>query len=116
MRVRKNIDGDWSFGRGRADYVKDSEAIQQNIVTRLKSFKNDWFLDIDAHIDWFDLLGRKGTQEEIKREVERVTLATEGVLRINKLQLTKQLRSVTIVLDVTTIFDDRLPINVGLTQ
>lgn len=116
MRVRKNNGGDWSFGRGRADYVKDNEAIKQNVETRLKSFKNDWFLDIDANIDWFDLLGRKGTQAEIEREVERVTLATEGVLQVNKLQLTKRLRNVIISIDITTIFNDRLTIGLGLEQ
>jgi hypothetical protein len=114
MRVRKNNGGDWSFGRGRADYVKDNEAIKQNVETRLKSFKNDWFLDIDANIDWFGLLGRKGTQAEIEREIERVTLATEGVLQVNKLQLTKHLRSAKVHLEITTIFNDRLTVDLGL--
>jgi len=117
MRVRRiDASGDWQFGRGLSDYAKDDEAIKQNVSTRIKSFKNDWFLDTDAEIDWFDLLGRKGTQEEIKREVERVTLATDGVLQINSLELTRSNRSARIQLEITTIFSTEISINLGLEQ
>lgn len=115
MRVRRiDSNGDWQFGRGLSDYARDDEAIGQNVITRLKSFKNDWFLDVDAEIDWFDLLGRKGTQEEIEREIERVTLATDGVLQLNSLKLTKQIRNVTISMNITTIFNTELSLNLGL--
>jgi len=43
--------GDWTFGKGKADYVSSSKEIRQNVVTRLRSFKNDWFLDIGDGID-----------------------------------------------------------------
>lgn len=99
---------DWRFGRSKAAYITRAEAVRQNVVTRLRSFATDFFLDTDACIDWIDLLGRKGTQEEILRNVERVTLATEGVTNITQLELTVKTseRKATIMLSFGTIFDE----------
>lgn len=117
MRVRRNTpSGDWSMGRHSADYSKEDEAIQQNVITRIKSFQNDWFLDTQANIDWFNLLGRKGTQDEIKAEIERVIIATNGVIKINDLQLTKNNRSASISLSITTIFNSQLSLELGIEQ
>ena len=104
MRVRRLNGDDWTFGRGRADYVKDQAAIAQNIKTRLLSFKNDWFLDIDANIDWMNLLGQRGTEKIIENEVARVILTTSGVVRINSLSLQNKERRVIIEADIATIF------------
>ena len=104
MRVRRLNGHDWTFGRGRADYVKNQAAIAQNIKTRLLSFKNDWFLDIDANIDWMNLLGQRGTEKIIENEVARVILTTSGVVRINSLSLQNKERRVIIEANITTIF------------
>lgn len=104
MRVRRLNGHDWTFGRGRADYVKDQAAIAQNIKTRLLSFKNDWFLDIDANVDWMNLLGQRGTEKIIENEVARVILTTSGVVRINSLSLQNKERRVIIEANITTIF------------
>jgi hypothetical protein len=117
MRVRRNdSNGDWMYGRSARDYATGEEAIRQNLVTRIKSFQNDWFLDAGAEIDWFDLLGRKGTQEEIKREVERVAVATDGVVKVDKLELIKLNRQATIRMEVTTIFNRGLALDLGIEQ
>lgn len=101
---------DWRFGRGRAVYITRAEAIRQNVVTRIKSFRTDFFLDTDACIDWIDLLGRRGTKEEILRAVERTVLATDGVTTISNLQIEVKTstRNATIILSFGTIFDERI--------
>lgn len=100
---------DWRFGRGKAVYISNAECVRQNVVTRIKSFRSDFFLDTDACIDWIDLMGRKGTREEILRNVERVTLATEGVTSISQLEIDVKTstRKATIMLSFGTIFDER---------
>lgn len=115
MTVRRNTPtGDWTYGRSKRDYARDEEAILQNLKTRILSFKNDWFLGVDQEIDWFDLLGRKGTQDEIKREVERVCIATEGIVSVDKIELIKMSRSANIKIQVTTVFDNRLSLDLGI--
>lgn len=117
MRVRKNTSsGDWQFGRSKYDYIKDDDAIAQNIKTRLQSFKNDWFLDTEANIDWLNLLGQRGTEEEIKSEVERVVLETEGVIQINDISLSVTERDANIAVTVTTIFNTEINVSLGVEQ
>lgn len=79
--------GDWRFGRGRALYIKGSDAVAQKVVTRLRSFKRDWFLDADAGIDWIQILGMRDSRGLIMREVERVITSTDGVLKLISLEL-----------------------------
>lgn len=117
MRVSGlDSDNDWRFGRGLAVYISNAAAVRQNVVTRLKSFTSDWFLDTDANIDWIDLLGRRGTREEILRDVERVTLATEGVTTITKLDIDVKTstREASIMLAFGTIFDVDFEEEIGI--
>jgi len=79
---------DWVFGRGLASYKKDADAIGQNVKTRLKAFTDDWFLDTDNGINWFELLGTRDNEAKIRRAIEKSVLQTEGVIAIKSLEIT----------------------------
>lgn len=113
---RTDSDDDWTFGRGLANYISKAEAVRQNVATRIRSFKNDWFLDVDAHIDWINLLGRKGTDDQIVSEIERVTLSTEGVMRIDSIEIITDIvaRSATIRYKIVTIYDTEFEDEIGV--
>jgi hypothetical protein len=99
--------GDWTFGNGRGDYKKGSREIQQNVITRLRSFTSDWFLDTTEGIDWIQLLGERGTEAQIKREIERVTLQTSGVIAVSNIDIISRdsTRGVTIEISFTDVFN-----------
>lgn len=103
--------GDWSFGRGRANYKSASDAVGQNIVTRLRSFKRDWYLDSEANVDWLRLLSTRGIRTEtIRQQVERVVRSTEGVARVDRIQanLNRATRNLTITVNVVDVYNERL--------
>ena len=108
--------GDWNFGRGKASYLADGDAVRQNLQTRLKSFTDDWFLDTTANIDWITLLGNRKTDNQIKREVERVTLSTAGIASIESLELSvdRVKREATIQLRVADVFGETFDSEVGI--
>lgn len=103
-------DDDWRFGKSRAQYKRNGNAVYQNVQTRIKSFVNDWFLDTARGIDWYTLLGNKGTETQILRAIERVVLETDFVKSITKLAITKREanRGITIELAITTLFEDTI--------
>ena len=80
-------DGDWRFGRGRNDYVRRSAAVRQKLLTRLRSHRQDWFLDMQHGLPWFDLLGQRGTQDQLTADIEDLTLNTDGILSIQSLSV-----------------------------
>jgi hypothetical protein len=95
MRVsRLDKFDDWTMGQ----HLTGSQAVAQCVKTRIRSFKNDWFLDMGAGIDWLRLLGARGTQKRILREVERVALGTPGVVRLTGLDMRLVGRQATISL------------------
>lgn len=108
--------GDWRFGRGKATYLSNRDAVRQSVVTRIRSFTNDWFLDVSAGLDWFNLLGSRNTEARLLRDLERAILTTNGVRSITRLEIVgrNRDRGVTIELVFLTIFDDD-PINQSVT-
>lgn len=119
MSVSKlDNNGDWRFGKSLADYTRNSGEIAQNVVTRLKSFADDWFLDTTANIDWFTILGNRNNEQIILREVSRVTSATDGVKTVDKVEpiVDGSRRTVTIRLEYTDIFDAKFQEDIGITD
>lgn len=107
MRVsRVTPNNDWTFGKGKANNAVNSEAIRQNVAARIRSFANDWFLDISANIDWFNILGNKNNDQIIRTEVTRVTLSTDGVATLDKFELVVTDRDANIIIEFTDIFEE----------
>ena len=107
MRIRRlKDDGDWAFGKGLSSYNFEDAAIGEDIQTKLKSFLNDCWFDQEFGVDWFRLLGTKGTRDEIKLTVRSVILRVEGVVRVNEISALFDgvTRSLTIQYNVDTIY------------
>lgn len=115
--ARLDDTGDWTLGLGVGGYATRTDEISQNVVTRIRSFANDWFLDVGAEIDWFNILGNKNNEETILREVERVARATDGVLRVRNVSVVKfdsADRTVQIRIDYVDIYDQEVQREVGI--
>lgn len=107
MRVRR-IDsaGDWTFGQSRINYATESEAISQNVVTRLRSFQGDWFLDLDHGLPWFQNLDKPASQERLKQSIKKVVIETTGVIELTSINLTvdAETRKATVYLTYDDIY------------
>lgn len=107
-RIDKN--SDWTFGRGKANYLRQSKAIAQNVKTRLRSFERDWVHNVAHGIDWVNLLGNLGTERRILRAVERTVLQTEGVVSVSRVEIIQRNanRGVTIEFDYKDVFNESI--------
>lgn len=84
-RIDEN--GDWSFGRGRGDYASGSESIQQRVVTRLRSFTNDWFLNLSYGINWTQDSQKPADLAQLEAEIKATILQTDGVKAIKSFSM-----------------------------
>ncbi len=86
MTIR-NLDAslDWTWGKGRQNYLTDEAAIELNAATRLRSFLNDTFWAMDFGIDWWNLLGQRNptAQANIVLQARQVIAESFGIVRIN---------------------------------
>ncbi|WP_026803641.1 hypothetical protein [Aliarcobacter lanthieri] len=109
MRVRLlDKNGDWTFGNSKNNYGIKLQALKQNVVTRIKSCKNDWFLDSEANIDWWNILGIKSNEDIVKNEVYNTVIQTYGVTSIKNIDVVVDSanRKATIKIDLKTIYGD----------
>ena len=95
---------DFTFGTVAQNYLRDQNAIMQNIETRLLSFLNDCFFDMSAGIDWFRLLGSKSTEQEIVLQSRAVILQSYGVVRVNNISVSTNFRNLILQYNIDSIF------------
>jgi hypothetical protein len=83
MKYRKLDDlGDYTLGTGGDFYVNSPEAVAQAILTRLRLYRGEWFIDTKEGTPWFqDVLG-KYTQRTYDAVVRLRILRTQGVRAI----------------------------------
>lgn len=109
MKVRAiDYNGDWQLG-----HKKGSEAIAQNVKTQILSLYNDWFLDFENGVKWFDYLAKNPNSDKMRDEVKRQILSVEGVSSLEILNINLNERKATIEVQYRDIYDEsqRLYIN-----
>jgi hypothetical protein len=72
---------DWTYGKGKNDYLRNVEAISLNVETRLREWKGDCFFAITNGVDYNNFLD-VGTKDFLDRDVKRVIIQSEGVIKI----------------------------------
>lgn len=116
MATRKiDTNGDWTFGSGLGNYIKKDDEISQNVSTRIKSFKFDYFLDVTLNIDWLNILSIKNNEDIIINEVRRIAQNTDGVQRVNSVEIIENSqRNATIQINFDTIYNKNIQREVGV--
>lgn len=106
MAIIRNIDddNDWTFGKGKNDYRRNSGAVALDIRTRLQELLGDSFFNNGAGIDWLNLLGSKNLLP-LHLAVSSVILNTQNVAGLKQINIENNAeRNVTISYEVLTIF------------
>jgi hypothetical protein len=73
-----------TFGQGSANFLIDSaQCVEQAILTGLKLFKGEWFLDITAGMPWHQQVIGFGTQALYDQAIQAQIKGTQGVTAID---------------------------------
>lgn len=117
MRVRKiDTSHDWCFGQSEADYLGESDAIKQCILTKILEVRGDWFLGLEKGIDWINYLGRSTNLALLEDDLKRAILSVDGVYRIDNIliDLNRQERKAIIQIEYTDIFNRSLVVSTNV--
>jgi hypothetical protein len=99
-----DADGDWEFGSGVGNYAAKDRAIGLNIATRLRSWVNDCFFDVNAGIDWLNRLGYKNQKALLEHELKALILKSEGVTGLLNFDTVLVNRRFQATYNITTIY------------
>ncbi len=110
MRVRAlDENGDFRFGNGAADYLRDSvEAVAQLVLTRLRLWRGEWFLDTEEGTPWAGGVLGERTQDQIEPALRLRVLETPGVTGIVEFDLVHDVdgRSAEVAMTVATVYGE----------
>lgn len=90
MKYRKlDSSGDMTFGAGGEDYYADCrEAVAQSVLTRLRLWKREWYIDTEDGTPYYEqVLGKHGEGSAVQAIYKRIS-DTKGVTKITNLQTT----------------------------
>ena len=88
------------FGNGIADYLTDDDAVALLLKQRLWLWLGEWFLDVTAGANWWQVLGTRPPALLLaEQELRRIASTTEDVVRVTGLALSFDHR--TFIADVT---------------
>jgi hypothetical protein len=117
MIVRRlDANGDMTFGQGLANFARDSEAVAQNVKTRLLLLLGEWFLDVSDGVPYLEQIFVKPENLQLTESVLKSRIVeTEGVdeLRTFELLFDRATRKVTVIATVTTIYGNEQTITVN---
>lgn len=84
MRVRavNNQTWEWNFGKGKQDYLSNSQAIARNVQMKIKAWYGDCFFDMQNGIDWRNILGSKNAKKTLDDQISFLIGTTEGVAEV----------------------------------
>ena len=84
MTYRKlDANGDYTFGQGSANFFIDQpEAVGQAVMTALKLFQGEWFLDTTAGTPYNSQILGAGMVATYDAAIQDVILSTQGVKSI----------------------------------
>jgi len=99
-----DANNDWMFGAGLNNYVSNQAYVAQDIKTRLQEWLGDCFYNINAGIDWGNLLGSKN-QVGLNLAINCVLLNTDNVNGILQSSLSlNSNRQITLTYSVQTSY------------
>lgn len=88
MRYRKlDAKGDMVFGHGRADYLTGAEAVAQSVLTRLRLWRKEWYLDTSEGTPYLSNVLGRGTESSSVSTLQERILKTNGVKRITAIDV-----------------------------
>lgn len=97
--------GDWTFGKGLADYNQAEMAVEENILTWLQSWVNNCFFALKDGVDWQNLLD-VGQAANLEDSIRANILQRYGVVGVNRMaaRFDPRSRHISITANITTIY------------
>lgn len=108
MRYRAlSATGDYTFGQGEANFlINSAEAVAQSVLTRLRLWEGEWFLDQTLGTPYTQEILGYNTAALYDLAIQDQVLATTGVTGITNYSSSRDAvtRALTVTMNITTIY------------
>ena len=110
MIYRKlDSEGDYTFGGNENSFYRnDPLGVSQSVITRLRLWENEWFLDIVEGMPYLGGVMGKYTLEDVDSIIKERIINTEGVVEITSYEssFNPDLRKFSVSVTISTLYGD----------
>ncbi len=115
LDVQMDADGDIDLDEDGLHLISGINAVAQLCLIAMRLFKEEWFLNLDKGMPWYqEILGEKYDEALIRRRAAETLLSVEGVKGIASLAMEFENNNVSITWAVQTEFGDTEPDTLAL--
>ena len=116
MRYRElSPTGDYLFGAGGQNFLVDSpEMVAQSVLTRLRLWSGEWFLDVTEGTPWMTQILGENTKSLYDLAIQSRVLQTQGVTGIKDYSSSLENRVLTVTMTIDTQYGQPDPVKVVL--
>lgn len=117
--IKLGNDGDFDLDRGDFLFIDNDQRIIQQIKIRLLTWANEWFLDKEVGINYFDIFNEKQNTEALIENLIRNTISDiENITSVDRVGVKKdnESRVLTVYFDITIDFkkySETIVLNLG---
>jgi len=105
--IKLDNNGDFDLDRGDFLFIDNDQRIIQQIKIRLLTWANEWFLDKEVGINYFDIFNEKQNTEALIENLIRNTISDiENITSVDRIGVKKdnESRVLTVYFDITIDF------------
>lgn len=113
MRVRA-LDKNWDFqfGKSKQDYVSGSLATAYDVKQKILCWYNDCFFDMQAGIDYKNLLGSKGGKDKIDNSIKKILLVQPDIVEITHFESSVTNRKYSLTARLKTVYNETIEVKI----
>lgn len=113
MRVRAlDENWDWRWGRSRQDYADASLGVAYDVKQKILCWYRDCFFDMTSGIDYKNLLGAKGTKDEIDASVKKIIITNPDIVEMTFFESSVTDRKYTATIRFKTIYNETIEVRI----
>lgn len=103
---------DWKFGKGMQDYADNSLGVAFTVKMKILSWYKDCFFEMDAGIDWKNILGAKATKEEADTAIKEIIKTEPEILELTYFDSQVVDRVYTATIRFRTIYGETIEVKI----
>lgn len=107
---KETADQDILIEDGDLVIIEDTECVRQQLETNFRLSKNDWFLDLNEGLNYYDnengIFGARTLSEENKADLIETGATSPGIRELNSIEFNIDDGTLTIPIVLTTEFSE----------
>lgn len=113
MRIRA-LDGnwDWQWGKGKQNYASESLATAYDVKQKLLCWFNDCFFDMQAGIDYKNLLGSKNGKSDLDKTIRKILAVHPDIVDITYFESYIQNREYHLTTRFKTVYNETIEVKI----